>query len=99
MTWPEPAARRRGEDGRRDSVRLPVHDPERYGVVEFDASGAALSHRGKTDARRKSRYAVTGLYFYDNRVVEVAASLKPSAAANWRSPTSTANICAGANSR
>ncbi|MEM6718240.1 MAG: glucose-1-phosphate thymidylyltransferase RfbA [Bacteroidota bacterium] len=54
-----------------------VHDPERYGVVEFDADGNAISIEEKPEAP-KSNYAVPGIYFYDNEVVEIAKNIQPS---------------------
>ena len=55
----------------------PVHDPERYGVVEFDRNGRAISLQEKPEHPR-SNYAVTGLYFYDENVIDIARSIKPS---------------------
>ncbi len=73
------AAGLRAASARQDGATVfayPVHDPERYGVVEFDESGRAISLEEKPK-HPKSRYAVTGLYFYDNRVVDIAKHLKP----------------------
>jgi len=74
-----PSLKRATEKTRGATVfAYPVHDPERYGVVEFDDRGRAISLEEKP-TRPRSKYAVTGLYFYDERVLEIARSLKPSA--------------------
>ena len=65
-----------------------VANPSDYGVVEFDSDGRALALEEKP-ATPKSNYAVPGLYFYDNDVIEIARSCGPRRAANWRSPPST----------
>jgi glucose-1-phosphate thymidylyltransferase len=70
------AAAHRGEGATVFAYR--VRDPERYGVVQFDAAGKALDIEEKP-LKPKSHFAVTGLYFYDNEVLDIAASLKPSA--------------------
>ncbi len=67
-----------------------VNDPERYGVVEFDNNGTAISP--KKTAGTKSNYAVTGLYFYDNDVVEMAKTLSLLPVANWKLPILTVFI-------
>ena len=75
------AGRLREADARRHGASVfayPVADPERYGVVEFDAAGRAVSIEEKP-SRPRSRYAVTGLYFYDDTVLDIARSLTPSA--------------------
>ena len=68
------AARKRGAT----VFAYPVKDPERYGVVEFDPQGRAISIEEKPQ-KPKSRYAVVGVYFYDNQVLDIATSLRPSA--------------------
>ncbi len=68
-----------------------VNDPERYGVVEFDNNGTAISPEEKP-LEPKSNYAVTGLYFYDNDVVEMAKNLSLLPEVNWKLPILTVFI-------
>jgi glucose-1-phosphate thymidylyltransferase len=75
---PESLRRAAGKTSGATVFAYRVRDPERYGVVEFDQTGRAISIEEKPSAPR-SQFAVTGLYFYDNRVVDIAAALRPSA--------------------
>ena len=68
-----------------------VHDPERYGVVEFNDQGQAVSIEEKP-IKPKSNFAVPGIYFYDNSVVEIARKIQPSQRGDWKLPISTENI-------
>jgi glucose-1-phosphate thymidylyltransferase len=73
-----------------------VEDPERYGVVSFDKDTQQAITIEEKPAQPKSNWAVTGLYFYDNDVLDIARSIKPSPAESWRLPTSTGLIWNGA---
>ena len=80
------AVRTADEDGKATVFGYWVHDPERYGVAEFDSEGNCLSIEEKP-AEPKSNYAVVGLYFYPNKVVEVARNIKPSARGEYEITT------------
>ena len=74
------------ENGQATVFGYYVNDPERFGIVEFGEDGRVISVEEKPK-HPKSNYAITGLYFYDNRVVELAKKVKLLHVANWRSPT------------
>ncbi|MCQ2179406.1 MAG: glucose-1-phosphate thymidylyltransferase RfbA [Bacteroidales bacterium] len=80
------AVRAAEEDGKATVFGYRVSDPERYGVAEFDSDGNCLSIEEKP-AKPKSNYAVVGLYFYPNKVVDVAGSIKPSARGEYEITT------------
>jgi len=80
------AVRNAEEDGKATVFGYWVHDPERYGVAEFDKEGTCLSIEEKPE-HPKSNYAVVGLYFYPNKVVDVASKIKPSARGEYEITT------------
>lgn len=76
----------------------PVRDPERYGVGTLDEQGRLIALEEKP-AKPKTNMAITGLYLYDNSVVDIARGLRPSERGSWRSPTSTASTWSAARPR